>query len=135
MNEFIAMFQGVDALLIGKAFVFFICGLFGMIAAYSHRWARDKVPVSWWCYMTGDKHEMGLALTKLAGACWVAGGFDYLEPLSLMAIVNAGVLIGMTIPDKVDEDKAKQKQASRQSDFIASNKGRLTNLSDKLDDV
>lgn len=99
----------IDLALFVKALVFFTCGAIGMIAAYSHRWARDKVPVSWWCYMTGDKHEVGMAITKLITACWVAGSFEYLQTLDINAIINAGVLLGMTIPNKVDDDKAKAK--------------------------
>lgn len=99
----------IDMALFVKALVFFVCGFIGMVAAYAHRWARDKVPVSLWCYLTGDKHETGMALTKLVTACWVAGSFDYLQTLDINAIINAGVLLGMTIPNKVDDDKAKAK--------------------------
>lgn len=99
--------------LIVKIVAFFLCGFGGMVAAYSYRWAQDKVPVSLWNYLTADRHEIGMAITKLIAACWVGGSFEYLESLDLNAIINAGVLLGMTIPDKVDADQAKHKQLEK----------------------
>ena len=110
------LFDGMTLELLLKVGIFFVCGFGGMVAAYSYRWAQDKVPVSWWVYMTSDKHEVGMAMTKLLAACWVGGSFEYLTALDLNAIINAGILLGMTIPDKVDEAKAKQKQTIKDKD-------------------
>jgi hypothetical protein len=101
-----------------KAFIFFVCGCIGMVMAYSHRWARDRVPVNWLTYMTGDKYEMGMAFIKLITACWVAGSFDYLQNLEVNAIITAGVLLGMTIPEKVDEEKAKNKAQAMNTEKV-----------------
>lgn len=107
MNEFIEIFQSGG--LIVKVPVFFVCGFIGMIVSYSQRWARAKTGLTWWQYMTGDKQAVASAIIKLLTACWIGGGFEYLDALSMQAIVNAGVLLGLAIPDKIDETAAKVK--------------------------
>lgn len=59
--------------------------------------------------MTGDGHAVGFAVTKLVMACWAAGGLGYVASLDLTQIINGGILLGMAMPDKVDEAKAAHK--------------------------
>ena len=92
-----------------KVVVFFFCGAGGMVVAYTQRWARSESGLTWWQYMTGDGQSTASALIKLITACWITGGFDYLSALSLQAVINGGILLGLSMPDKIDEEKAKQK--------------------------
>jgi len=114
MNEILQLVQ-VDPLTMIKAAIFFVCGFVGMVIAYTMRWSRSNAGLSWLEYMTGDGKAVAAALTKLVAACWITGGFDYLSALSIQAIANGGVLLGLSIPDKVDEEKAQEKVINKQA--------------------
>lgn len=122
IDEIIAQLGGMDVITLIKGVLFFIFGFIGMVVAYSFRWARDKVPVTLYNYLTGDKHEIGAALAKLLTACWVGGSMSYLDPMQLNDLVTAGILLGMAIPNKVDDDKAKQKELVKNVGQSGSNK-------------
>lgn len=113
VNAILAQLGGFDPLTLIKGIIFYAMGFVGMVVAYSSRWARDRVPVSLWNYLTGDRYEVGMALTKLAVGCWVAGTMDYLGPMTLNDLVTAGILLGMAIPNKVDNERAKEKENRR----------------------
>lgn len=129
LNQIIAQLGGMDPITLIKGGLFFVFGFIGMVVAYSFRWARDRVPVKLWNYLTGDKHEVGMALTKLATGCWVAGTMDYLGPMQLNDLVTAGVLLGMAIPNKVDDDKAKNKELLNNARQSSSDKKRTGSIS------
>lgn len=112
MQDILSQLGGFDPVTAFKLLAFFLFGLIGMVFAYTFRWASRKVPMSWWQYMTGDGHAVGFAVTKLIMACWAAGGLGYVASLDLTQIINGGILLGMAMPDKVDEAKAAHKIAA-----------------------
>lgn len=93
---------------VSRAMLFLVCSIVGMVYGYYRRWSYGEHTVSFITYSTGDSKAIGRAFTTLFALVFTAGGFDYLDHLTLSQIVGAGIGLGLLVPETVDKKYHKE---------------------------
>lgn len=89
---------------------FVLAGLFGMLYAYC---LELKNSPSLWSYLFGDKKETLKVLLVFISTVAGTIGLDYLSNLSTFQILLAGGVLGLLIPQKVEEKESKNKNGDK----------------------